>query len=83
MNSFEVKYLEKILSFFFRRVIDQHNVNALFCVPTALRIIRRADPDLLLSQKYSMKSYVFLHNGIDIILHGYIFYDKILSIKIR
>lgn len=61
---------------FFRRVIDQHNVNALFCVPTALRIIRRADPDLSLSRKYSVKSYVFLHaNGIDTISHDlYILY---------
>lgn len=25
------------------RVIEQHNVNSLFCVPTALRVIRRAD----------------------------------------
>lgn len=38
------------------RVIDQHNVNALFCVPTALRVIRRTDGDLVLSQKYSTKS---------------------------
>ncbi|XP_033177272.1 acyl-CoA synthetase short-chain family member 3, mitochondrial [Bombus impatiens] len=37
------------------RVIDQHRVNALFCVPTALRVIRRVDPDLLLGRKYSMQ----------------------------
>ncbi|XP_017793400.1 PREDICTED: acyl-CoA synthetase short-chain family member 3, mitochondrial [Habropoda laboriosa] len=38
------------------RVIDQHSVNALFCAPTALRVIRRADPELLYGGKYSMKS---------------------------
>ncbi|XP_076669967.1 acyl-CoA synthetase short-chain family member 3, mitochondrial [Andrena cerasifolii] len=38
------------------RIIEQHSVNSLFCVPTALRIIRRADPDLLVGGKYSMKS---------------------------
>ncbi|XP_076648307.1 acyl-CoA synthetase short-chain family member 3, mitochondrial [Halictus rubicundus] len=38
------------------RVIDQHNVNALFCVPTALRVIRRDDEDRKLSRKYSTKS---------------------------
>ncbi|XP_034175686.2 acyl-CoA synthetase short-chain family member 3, mitochondrial [Osmia lignaria lignaria] len=38
------------------RVIEQHSVNALFCVPTALRVIRRADPDVLLGGKYSTKS---------------------------
>lgn len=44
------------------RVIDQHSVNALFCVPTALRVIRRADPDLSLGGKYSTKSlkYIFV-----------------------
>ncbi|XP_053981523.1 acyl-CoA synthetase short-chain family member 3, mitochondrial [Hylaeus volcanicus] len=38
------------------RVIEQHNVNALFCVPTALRVIRRADSELTLGRKYSTKS---------------------------
>ncbi|XP_076290784.1 acyl-CoA synthetase short-chain family member 3, mitochondrial [Lasioglossum baleicum] len=38
------------------RVIDLHNVNALFCVPTALRVIRRDDENLILSRKYSTKS---------------------------
>ncbi|XP_076244347.1 acyl-CoA synthetase short-chain family member 3, mitochondrial [Calliopsis andreniformis] len=44
------------------RLIEQHNINALFCVPTALRVIRRADPDLLLGGKYSTKSlkYIFV-----------------------
>ncbi|KAF3425189.1 hypothetical protein E2986_07287 [Frieseomelitta varia] len=34
------------------RLIDQHRVNALFCVPTALRVIRRADPELLLETRH-------------------------------
>lgn len=38
------------------RIIDQHKVNALFCVPTALRVLKRADPDCLLGRKYSVKS---------------------------
>lgn len=38
------------------RIIDQHSVSALFCVPTALRVIRRADPDITLIRKYSTKS---------------------------
>ncbi|XP_076634515.1 acyl-CoA synthetase short-chain family member 3, mitochondrial [Colletes latitarsis] len=38
------------------RVIEQHSVNALFCVPTALRVIKRADADLTLGRKYSTKS---------------------------
>lgn len=38
------------------RIIEQHGVNALFCVPTALRVIRRADPETLLGKKYSLKS---------------------------
>ncbi|KZC14230.1 PREDICTED: acyl-CoA synthetase short-chain family member 3, mitochondrial [Dufourea novaeangliae] len=38
------------------RVIEQHNVNALFCVPTALRVIRRADMDVVNGRKYSTES---------------------------
>ncbi|XP_014469725.1 PREDICTED: acyl-CoA synthetase short-chain family member 3, mitochondrial isoform X2 [Dinoponera quadriceps] len=38
------------------RIIEQHNVNALFCVPTALRVIKRADPEILVGRKYSLKS---------------------------
>ncbi|KAJ8667401.1 hypothetical protein QAD02_009064 [Eretmocerus hayati] len=38
------------------RIIDQHKVNAMFTVPTAFRVLRRADPDSLLGQKYSTKS---------------------------
>ncbi|XP_014215554.1 acyl-CoA synthetase short-chain family member 3, mitochondrial [Copidosoma floridanum] len=38
------------------RIIDQHKVNALFTVPTAFRVLRRADPETLLGRKYSTKS---------------------------
>ncbi|XP_076167653.1 acyl-CoA synthetase short-chain family member 3, mitochondrial [Ptiloglossa arizonensis] len=38
------------------RIIEQHSVSALFCVPTALRVIRRADAELTLGRKYSTKS---------------------------
>ncbi|XP_015609410.1 acyl-CoA synthetase short-chain family member 3, mitochondrial isoform X2 [Cephus cinctus] len=38
------------------RIIDQHRVNALFTVPTAFRVIRRADPEAVLGKKYSTKS---------------------------
>ncbi|XP_020286313.1 acyl-CoA synthetase short-chain family member 3, mitochondrial isoform X2 [Pseudomyrmex gracilis] len=38
------------------RIIEQHSVNALFCVPTALRVIKRTDPETLLGRKYSLKS---------------------------
>ncbi|XP_050454414.1 acyl-CoA synthetase short-chain family member 3, mitochondrial isoform X1 [Cataglyphis hispanica] len=38
------------------RIIEQHGVNALFCVPTALRVIRRVDPQTLLGKGYSLKS---------------------------
>ncbi|KAG7201473.1 hypothetical protein KM043_004233 [Ampulex compressa] len=38
------------------RIIEQHSVNFLFCVPTALRVIRRADPDCIAGRKYSTKS---------------------------
>ncbi|KAK2585890.1 hypothetical protein KPH14_010478 [Odynerus spinipes] len=38
------------------RIIDQHRVNALFCVPTALRVIKRADPNCIQGRKYSTKT---------------------------
>ncbi|XP_034936285.1 acyl-CoA synthetase short-chain family member 3, mitochondrial [Chelonus insularis] len=38
------------------RIIDQYGVNALFTVPTAFRVLRRADPETILGQKYSTKS---------------------------
>ncbi|CAD6996380.1 unnamed protein product [Ceratitis capitata] len=38
------------------RIIEEHRVNALFSVPTAFRVIRRADPNVKHGQKYSLKS---------------------------
>ncbi|XP_001601268.1 acyl-CoA synthetase short-chain family member 3, mitochondrial [Nasonia vitripennis] len=38
------------------RIIDEHKVNALFTVPTAFRVLRRADPETHLGRKYSTKS---------------------------
>lgn len=38
------------------RVINDHKVNALFTVPTALRVIKREDPDGNFRRKYSLKS---------------------------
>lgn len=38
------------------RIIEQHNVSALFSVPTAFRVIRRVDPEVKFGKKYSTKS---------------------------
>ncbi|XP_043485639.1 acyl-CoA synthetase short-chain family member 3, mitochondrial [Polistes fuscatus] len=38
------------------RLIDEHKVNALFCVPTVLRVLKHADPHCILGKKYSTKS---------------------------
>ncbi|XP_043282355.1 acyl-CoA synthetase short-chain family member 3, mitochondrial [Venturia canescens] len=38
------------------RLIEQHSVNALLTVPSVLRVLRRADPEALMSKKYSTKS---------------------------
>lgn len=38
------------------RVIQNHQVNAIFTAPTALRVIRREDPEALKGRKYSTKS---------------------------
>nr|XP_018908604.1 PREDICTED: acyl-CoA synthetase short-chain family member 3, mitochondrial [Bemisia tabaci] len=38
------------------RVISEHKVNGLLTAPTALRVIRREDPDILMGRKYSTKS---------------------------
>ncbi|XP_066998771.2 acyl-CoA synthetase short-chain family member 3, mitochondrial [Anabrus simplex] len=38
------------------RVIQEHQVNALFTAPTALRVIRRVDPEVKVGRKYSTKS---------------------------
>lgn len=42
--------------FFHLRVIQDHKVNGLFTAPTALRVIRREDPDLEYGSKYNTKS---------------------------
>ncbi|XP_066600592.1 acyl-CoA synthetase short-chain family member 3, mitochondrial isoform X2 [Prorops nasuta] len=38
------------------RIIDQYKVNALFCVPTALRVLKRADPESICARTYSTNS---------------------------
>lgn len=38
------------------RVIQEHKVNAIFTAPTALRVIKRADPNLQFGSQYSTKS---------------------------
>jgi len=38
------------------RIIQQHKVAALFSVPTAFRVLRRVDPDIVYGRKYSLKS---------------------------
>ncbi len=40
----------------FWRVIQDHNVNVLFTAPTALRAIRKADPEAKLRDKYDISS---------------------------
>lgn len=40
----------------FWRVIDQHKVTTLFTAPTALRAIKREDPDALLLRNYNLSS---------------------------
>jgi propionyl-CoA synthetase len=40
----------------FWRVIEQHQVNVLFTAPTAIRAIKKEDPDLKLRANYSNKS---------------------------
>ena len=40
----------------FRRVISQHKVAALFTAPTAIRAIRKEDPEMALKDKYDMSS---------------------------
>ena len=46
----------------FWRVVEQHNVNALFCAPTAFRAIKLQDNDGELPQKYNLSSlrHIFL-----------------------
>lgn len=38
------------------RVIQEHKVNGLFTAPTALRVIKREDPDITIGRNYSTKS---------------------------
>jgi propionyl-CoA synthetase len=38
------------------RVIESHNVNAVFTAPTALRVIKRADPKIKIGNKFCTKS---------------------------
>lgn len=40
----------------FWRVVQDHKVNVLFTAPTALRAIRKADPEALLLQRYGVSS---------------------------
>lgn len=40
----------------FWRVIEEYKVNALFCAPTAIRAIKRDDPDAKLLAKYDISS---------------------------
>lgn len=38
------------------RIIEQHQVTQLCSVPTAFRVIRRADPEIKMGRRYSLKS---------------------------
>lgn len=38
------------------RIIDQHHVNALFTIPTAFRVLKRADPNAKYARRYCQKS---------------------------
>ena len=38
------------------RVVEQYRVNALFCAPTAMRAIRKEDPDAILLRSYDLSS---------------------------
>jgi propionyl-CoA synthetase len=40
----------------FWRIVEQHQVNVLFTAPTAIRAIKKEDPDGLLAQKYDLSS---------------------------
>lgn len=44
------------LQFSLYRVIHDHQVNAILTAPTALRVIRRSDPEVKIGRKYSTKS---------------------------
>ncbi|CAH0596167.1 unnamed protein product [Chrysodeixis includens] len=38
------------------RIIEQHRVNALFTIPTAIRVLKRADPNAKYARRYCNKS---------------------------
>ncbi|XP_004923295.1 acyl-CoA synthetase short-chain family member 3, mitochondrial isoform X2 [Bombyx mori] len=38
------------------RIIEQHRVNALFTIPTAFRVLKRADPNAKYARRYCQKS---------------------------
>ncbi|XP_075984857.1 acyl-CoA synthetase short-chain family member 3, mitochondrial [Anticarsia gemmatalis] len=38
------------------RIIEQHRVNALFTIPTAIRVLKRADPNAKYARRYCSKS---------------------------
>lgn len=40
----------------FYRIIERHQVSAIFSVPTAFRVIRRVDPDIKYGRQYSIRS---------------------------
>ncbi|RZK57274.1 MAG: propionyl-CoA synthetase, partial [Hymenobacter sp.] len=40
----------------FWRIVEQHKVNVLFTAPTAIRAIKKEDPDGLLAKKYDLSS---------------------------
>ncbi|KAF4525139.1 hypothetical protein B566_EDAN005081 [Ephemera danica] len=42
------------------RLIEQHRVSALFTAPTALRVIKREDPEILLGSHYDISSLKYL-----------------------
>lgn len=46
LNSFYVSF----------RIIEQHRVNALFTIPTAFRVLKRADPAAKFARRYCGKS---------------------------
>lgn len=50
-----IYFLIIVLQRYFR-VINDHKVNALFTVPTALRVIKREDPEGNFRRKYNLKS---------------------------
>ena len=46
------------------RVIHEHGVNAMLTAPTALRVIKREDPEVNYGGDYSKTSYVYVNTSI-------------------